>query len=311
MPQSLKEHAQLLGYSKFTPRLLAFRAACPYNEPMQNRLLPVIQKLSNWLVPLAALAIVAAFLYIAPPGILSKADAIGYAVCHRLDERSFHVDGRQLPLCARCSGMYLGAVLGMAFLILTYRRSAGTPPKAVIAILLLFGLAFAVDGVNSYLYLMKSVYGARLSFIPNLYVPNNTLRLFTGSGTGLGMAVAVFISLNQTFWKDWDNKPVLGKPRDLLILVVLMLLVDLLVLPEWSWVLYPVAFLSAGGVLMLLSLVYGMLWTMVMRQENLFMNLREAWLPVLAGLTIALLQITSVDIFRLWLTHTWGGFPLG
>ena len=90
-----------------------------------------------------------------------------------------------------------------------------------------------------------------------------------------------------------------------------MLLADLSVLPEWNWILYPVAFLSAGGVLLLLTLVYGMLWTMVMRQENLYMNLREAWLPILAGLTITLLQITAIDVFRLWLTHTWGGFPLG
>jgi len=280
---------------------------------MQNRLLITIQKLSNWLVPLAAVAIVAGFLYIAPPGILSKADAIGYAVCHRLDERSFHLaDGTQLPLCARCSGMYLGAVLGMVFLSITYRRSAGTPPKAVIAIMVLFGLAFAVDGGNSYLYLMKSVPGgSRFDFIPNLYVPNNILRLFTGSGTGLGMAVAVFVSLNQTLWKDWDTKQVLGRPRDFLILTALMLLADVLVLPEWDWVLYPMAFISAGGVLMLLSLVYGMLWTMIMRQENNFLHLRQAWLPILAGLTIALLQISVTDVFRLWLTHTWGGFPLG
>ncbi|MEI6291705.1 MAG: hypothetical protein WCP19_14880, partial [Chloroflexota bacterium] len=137
------------------------------------------------------------------------------------------------------------------------------------------------------------------------------LRLLTGSGTGLGMAVAVFISLNQTFWKDWDNKQVLGKPVDLLILSAIMLGADLLVLREWSWVLYPVAFLSAGGVLLLLSLVYGMLWTMIMRQENHYMNLFQAWLPILAGLTITLLQISIVDVFRLWLTHTWGGFPLG
>lgn len=278
---------------------------------MQNRLRLAALQLSNWFIPLAALCIVASFLYVAPPGILSKADAIGYAVCHRLAERSFHANGYQLPLCARCSGMYLGAVLGMVFLSFTYKRSAGTPPKAVIAILLLFGLAFAVDGVNSYLYLMKSIAGSRLSFIPNLYVPNNTLRLFTGSGTGLGMAVAVFISLNQTLWKDWNNKPVLGKPRDLLILTALMLMIDLLVLPEWSWVLYPVAFLSAGGVLLLLTMVYAMLWTIIMRQENLYLHVREAWLPILAGLTIALLQITLIDVFRLWLTHTWGGFPLG
>jgi len=278
---------------------------------MQNRLLLAAQKLSNWLVPLAALAILAGFLYIAPPGILSKADAIGYAVCHRLDERSFHEDGRQLPLCARCSGMYMGAVLGLAFLPLTHRRSAGIPPKWVIGVLILFGLAFAIDGGNSYLYLMKSVYGGRLSFLPTLYTPNNTLRLFTGSGAGLAMAVAVFISLNQTLWKDWDNQPILSKPRDVALLIGLVLLADFLVLPEWPIVMYPVSFISAGGVLLLLSLVYGMLWTMFMRQENAYQTLREAWLPILAGLTIALLQITMTDIFRLWLTHTWGGFPLG
>lgn len=278
---------------------------------MQNRLLAAAQKLSNWFVPLAALAIVAGFLYIAPPGILSKADAIGYAVCHRIDERSFHVDGHQLPLCARCSGMYVGAVLGFVFLSLTYRRSAGTPPKYVIALLVLFGLAFAVDGSNSYLYLLKTVYGGKLSFIPSLYTPNNTFRLFTGSGVGIAMATAVFTSLNQTFWKDWDNQPVLGKPRDFGILVTLTLLMDVLILPEWPLVMYPAAFISAGGVLLLLTLVYGMLWTMVMRQENAYMTLHAAWLPILAGLTIALLQITAIDIFRLWWTHTWGGFPLG
>ncbi|MEI6288813.1 MAG: DUF2085 domain-containing protein [Chloroflexota bacterium] len=278
---------------------------------MLNKVLIAAQKLSKFLVPLAALAIIAGFLNIAPEGILGKADAIGYAVCHRLDPRSFHVDGRQLPLCARCSGMYLGAVLGFIFLNLRYHHSAGIPPKPVLFIFALFVLGFAVDGSNSYLYLMKSVYGGRLSFIPNLYVPNNTLRLFTGSGTGLGMAAAVFFSLNQTMWKDWDNKPILGRPRDFFILIALMLLVDVLVLPEWGWILYPAAILSAGGVLVLLSSVYGILWAMLMRQENLYMHYGQAWLPLMAGLTIALLQITLFDIVRLWITHTWGGFPLG
>jgi hypothetical protein len=58
---------------------------------MQTRLTLTIQKLSSWLIPLAAIAIVFAWLSIAPPGILGKADALGYAVCHRLDERSFHL----------------------------------------------------------------------------------------------------------------------------------------------------------------------------------------------------------------------------
>jgi uncharacterized membrane protein len=278
---------------------------------MQNRLLLAAQKLSNLFVPIAALAILAGFLYIAPPGILGKADALGYAVCHRIEERSFHVDGQQLPLCARCSGMYTGAVLTLAFLSFTYRSNTGAPPKWVIAILVLFGMAFAIDGGNSYLYLMKTVYGGKLSFIPTLYTPNNTLRLFTGSGAGMAMAVAVFISMNQTFWQNWNNERVLSRPRDFGILVALTLLADFLILPEWPVVMYPAAVISAGGVLLLLTLVYGMLWTIFMRQENTYQALRHAWLPILAGMTIALLQITLTDVFRLWLTHTWGGFPLG
>jgi len=277
---------------------------------MQNRLLLALQKLSNWLVPLAALVMVVTWLSIAPPGILGKADALGYAVCHQLPERSFQVAGQPLPLCARCSGMYLGAVVGLAFQAITARRRGGMPPKGIVILLALFGLAFALDGANSYLYLVKSVYAGRLDFIPTLYIPNNTLRLFTGSGTGLAIAVAIYPSFSQTIWRDWSPQPAMPGLKPFTLLVGLMLVLDLLVLPEWDIVLYPVALISAGGVLLVLTMVYAMLWMIFMRLENKFMSLGEAWLPILGGLTIALIQITAIDLFRLWLTHTWGGFPL-
>lgn len=306
-----------LSYSKSGMRFISFlyftRESSRYNRynrAMKNCLSLFVQTLPNWMVPLAAIAIVAAFLYIAPPGFWGKMDAIGYAVCHQLDERSFHVDGQRFPLCARCSGMYLGAVLGIVYLTLTQPRSAGMPPKPVIVLLALFGLVFAVDGGNSYLYLMKQTSGGRLDFLPNLYIPNNILRIFTGSGMGLGLAVAVFLSFNQTIWTDWNDRPILGKRKDVGILIALAVGMVLLVLTDWEFVLYPAAFISAAGVLLLLTMVYSMLWTMLMRQDNTYPTLRAAWLPVLAGLTIALLQITLIDLFRLWLTGTWGGFPL-
>ncbi len=278
---------------------------------MQTRLLLAAQKLSNWLIPLAAAAILFGWLSIAPAGILGKADALGYAVCHRLDERSFHFhDGRELPLCARCSGMYLGAVVGLVFQAFFSRGKGGMPTKRVIIPLVLLGLAFAFDGVNSYLYLMKTVSPGRLDFIPTIYTPNNTLRLLTGSGAGLGMAVAIFPSFNQTMWKNWDPSPAMGGLKPLAVLIAIMLGLDLLVLTNSDLALYPAALISAGGVLLLLTMVYAVLWVMVTRQENTFEAFRHTWLPILAGLTIALLQITATDLFRLWLTRTWGGFPL-
>ncbi|MFC1936831.1 hypothetical protein ACFLYP_04105 [Chloroflexota bacterium] len=35
-----------------------------------------------------------------PTGLLGKADAIGYAVCHQIAHRSFHIGDRPISLCA-------------------------------------------------------------------------------------------------------------------------------------------------------------------------------------------------------------------
>ena len=75
---------------------MAAQAAQPVPGPAARRLLP-------WLVVgVAALAFVS-WLLNTPEGVLGKADAIGYAICHRIDGRSFHLGNRQFPLCARCT----------------------------------------------------------------------------------------------------------------------------------------------------------------------------------------------------------------
>lgn len=38
--------------------------------------------------------------------------AVGALLCHQQPERSFHADGHQWLVCARCSGLYLGAAVG-------------------------------------------------------------------------------------------------------------------------------------------------------------------------------------------------------
>jgi len=38
----------------------------------------------------------------------------GHVVCHQLPDRSFHPFGVQMPVCARCAGLYASAPLGAA-----------------------------------------------------------------------------------------------------------------------------------------------------------------------------------------------------
>ena len=277
---------------------------------MQNTL-KRIGAASKYLVVLAAVLIIGGWWINTPPGLLGKLDAIGYAVCHRISERSFHIGQIQLPLCARCSGMYLGAMAGLVFQAVTGRKHSKMPPWSVLIPLIVFVLAFGIDGVNSYVYLIKGVQPGALSQIPNLYIPNNTLRLLTGSGMGLGMAAILFPAFNQTAWKDMVDRPALPGLKSFGLLVAIQIVLDLLVLTDSPIVLFPLAVIGALGVTAILIMVYGMVWIMLMKQDNTFLRLRQLWLPALAGLTIAMIQISVIDILRFWFTGTWGAFPLG
>jgi len=275
---------------------------------MQNQ--PTFSKfeaIASYLVPIAAIIAVAAWFIIAPEGALGKLDAIGYAVCHRIDVRSFHIDDRQLPLCARCTGEFYAAGIAMLFQIFVGGRRSRLPSRGVIAILILFFLAFGIDGSNSYVYLIKQTSGG-LQQIPNLYIPNNILRLFTGSGMGIALASVLYPVINQTLWRTLDNRPAL-ELKHLGILVALVAVINLLILTDSPLVLYPIAYISALGTLGLLVAVFALLWIIIMKQDNTFEHPRQLWLAFAAGLTLALLLVLGIDLLRFQFTGTWSGFP--
>lgn len=265
------------------------------------------EAIASWLVPIAAIIAVVAWFIIAPEGALGKLDAIGYAVCHRIDERSFQIDDRQLPLCARCTGEFYAAGIAMLFQAIVSGRRSKLPSKGIIAVLVIFFLAFGLDGTNSYVYLLKQSSGG-LEQIPNLYVPNSTLRLFTGSGMGIALAAILFPVINQTLWRQLDNRPAL-EWKQFGILTAIILVINLLILTDSSIVLYPIAYISALGTLSLLVSVFAILWIIIMKQDNTFENPRQLWLAFASGLTLALLLILSIDLLRYQFTGTWNGFP--
>lgn len=257
----------------------------------------------GWLVLGALGLLLLGWLNNTPSGVLGKADAVGYAVCHQIDARSFHIEGRALPLCARCSGMYLGFITGLVFLGLTRRRSGGMPSLKILLILGVLGLAFAVDGLNSYLHFFPDA--------PGLYEPNNTLRLLTGTGVGIAIAAVLYPAFIQTTLRSWQPDPVIGSFSQLGLLALLALGVDLLVLTENSLILYPLALISAGSVLVLLTLVYSMVLMMLFRLEGRIQHWSQLLLPLAGGLFLGILQIAIIDLGRFMLTGTWDGFNLG
>lgn len=266
--------------------------------------------ITRFILPLAAILVFAVWFSFTPPGLLGKADAVGYAICHRIDERSFQIGDRQLPLCARCTGEFFAAGMSLLFFALVSPRKSGMPGWKLGLPLLFFLAAFAIDGTNSFLYLFKQTSGSVLDRIPNLYTPNNTLRLLTGSGMGIALASVLYPAFNQSAWKVVNPERALSWKK-LGVLIGVTLLIDVAVLTESPFVLYPMAIVSVLGVLALLVMVFSMVWLLIMRQENDFTSLKEMWMPFLAGTTLAFLMIGAIDLLRFQLTGTWAGFPLG
>jgi uncharacterized membrane protein len=267
------------------------------SKPASVRVLP------GALVAALAVLVFVSWLLSTPPGLLGKADAIGYAICHRIDLRSYHLGDRQLPLCARCTGIYLGALLGMVSMGVMGRSRAGAlPRRAILLVLLGFIGLMGVDGVNSYLTLFPGA--------PHLYEPQNWLRMTTGTLNGLALGSLTLPILNQTLWKDWEARPGLASFRELGVLLVCVAGVIALVSSESLVALYPLALLSALGVVALLTALNTTLVLFATRRVNCVEDWRGAVPPLLAGFTLAMLQIGLVDAMRFALFGTWGGLVI-
>lgn len=235
-------------------------------------------------------------------GVLSAADYAGYTVCHRLTGHSFLFAGRQMSLCARCTGMYLGIVLSFAVLLLSGRwRRSDLPPLPVLLALLVFLVAMGIDGLNSYSHFFPEA--------PHLYRPHNTLRLLTGMGTGLGMGVIALPALAQTLWRHQERRAAIASLGELGGLVLLAGILVLLVLSNQPALLYVLSLVSAAGVVLIMATLNTILLLLVTRREAQAAGWRQAMIPLSAGLGLALAQIAAVSAVRFTLTGTMTGFP--
>jgi len=256
----------------------------------------------RWSVVAAVLAL-GAFLALTPDGVLTKADMVGYAVCHRIPSHSFFIAGRQLPLCARCSGTFLGALsalVGQAF-VLRRRRASGFPHLPILAVMLAFVAVWGIDGLNSYLSMTLGR--------PFLYPPQQWLRLVTGTLTGVTLGAVLWPTVNFSLCADPSPEPAVRNWRDLGVLLLLAGAMALLVWSRWPPLLYPLALLSAAGVLAMLTGINTVIVAMMLGWENRYRRCREAAVPLLIGFVLSLLVVGGIDLLRYGATGTLEGFP--
>lgn len=242
-----------------------------------------------------AVTIILLFILSPPLTLLGKADLIGYGICHRIPERSFAIGDRQFPLCARCTGTFLGAIVGLvAMLVLRRHRASRLPPVPVLGLLVLFVGLWGFDGLNSY-----------LTFFPtaiHLYEPRNWLRLTTGLLNGLALVSFVFPIFNFTIWRDTTRQQVFENLWELLALMPVMAMLVLAIYSHVEFLLYPLAVLSSAGVMMLLILINSLIAAVALRREGVARTWLEALIPLTVGAALAVLEISAMTAMRAYLT---------
>jgi uncharacterized membrane protein len=225
----------------------------------------------------------------------------GAGVCGQIPSHSFIIGGRLLPLCARCTGTYLGALLGFLGLAALRRwRASGLPPNEVMASLISFLVLWGIDGLNSFLTLLPNA--------PHLYEPHNLLRLITGTLQGLALSIIVYPIFNFVLWEKTDPRKVIRNWRELGYLLIPAALLIWIVQTRAGFLLCPVAVLSILGVLAMLTLVNTMIVLIVTRRESKAESWRDALVPLLLGLLASFLELSVLGLLHFALIQ-WLALP--
>lgn len=248
------------------------------------------------ILSILVLVSMAVWLSLTPPGIDGKLHAAGYSVCHQMESHSLSIGGKILPLCARCTGTFMGLFFSLLYLLFKRKRT-GIPSRPKTAVLLLFFAVFIVDGINSSLTLLPG--------IEPFYTPDNRLRLITGLLFGISLANLVLPLWHQTLWAEGETNPVLDRWMDLVILIILAAAVGALTLLDIPFLYYPIALLSTGMIFVVLGMIYTLLWCIILKKENTLHHLRDGIRILGAGMITAIFQVGLMDFARLMITKTW------
>ena len=245
-----------------------------------------------------SLAMLAAVLFFPGASLLNRMSWLDSGICAQFASHSFYPGGEQLPLCARNTGIYLGFLVTLTTL---YGRGKGRaqqlPRWSLFAVLLAGVTALAIDGINSFLLDVG---------MQHLYTPNNLLRLATGLVTGLAMAMLLLPMLNRLLWRGYSEMRSVTSWQELLLYIPMLVVCFFVVASQNAVVLYPIAFLSTGGLLLALGSLNLIVLVGVSRRDETFERYREL-VPFLGmALLFALGEMLLLAQMKLTLLHMLG-----
>jgi uncharacterized membrane protein len=153
--------------------------------------------------------------------ILKFIDRIGFSICHQLPERTLLFGNILMPVCSRCSGIYIGFLFTMIFLFIVFRkRESDLPPAYIIVTAIVFILSAIIDGLLSYL---------------GVYSTNNVIRLITGYMFGAGISIIIYPVFVYQYFKNFQKKKIFNNYRQFICFMIFSIFLSLIqiISPDW------------------------------------------------------------------------------
>lgn len=259
---------------------------------------PTLSRLRTyWLWPTVGLAGVIAFL--AFPGAWgAKAHSVLHGLCAQTPSHTFTFDGQPLPFDGRMTGIYGGALVTFAWLAIAGRlRFYGDPPRRVVAVLAACVVAMGVDGVNSLLKDLR---------LWHPYPPENVIRLVTGFGTGVALAVILAWLLASSMWNVARPKPVLRSFGDLRGVAFGGLIFGTAVLSGWGPLFVPLSGVLMASAWLTLSVLMLVVVLLLFRLDERVRQVEDLHIPGAVAAGLGLVAMLALAGGRLWLERVLG-----
>jgi uncharacterized membrane protein len=102
----------------------------------------------------------------------------GDRLCHQKTERSFFINGNQMPFCSRCTALWLGLAIGLGFMVFYQIKL----DERFLYFIVLGFLPIAIDGVGQLFGFWES---------------SNSIRVITGLLAGVTCGVTIGIIVDE------------------------------------------------------------------------------------------------------------------
>jgi len=181
--------------------------------------------------------------------IISFLYNIGTAVCHQINERTFHFDGHALMVCARDTGTYTGFIISLLYWIVINKKiKGGMPPPYGLLTASLFIGTLVLDGGTSYLHIRET---------------NNQIRLLTGLLAGSGASILIGPCVFSLLYRYSSDEIFTKNKRVFFIWIIMIILLFFIIRTEYGPLYYILTICITSGIITMFVMVNSVLLYLV------------------------------------------------